>query len=228
MAKDTYATLTEIKGALKKTTDTDDAALLLVLKAATRTIDRFCNRPDGFLADASASARLYAGNGGPILWVDECVEVDTVAVKDSPTETTYTAWNSDDWIAFAGDPKRPDFQPLQKGKPYTAIMASAVGDESLFTSGRYSQLSGFRPSFTEHRGVPTVQVTAKWGYSVLVPDVIREACIVQSARWFRRGLSQWSDTIGSPDFGQLMYRQPLDPALQLMLVKGGFKRAQIG
>ena len=222
-----YATLDDIKTALDKQTTADDAALLLILKAATKAIDNFCNRPDGFVADAAASARLYPGTGGPVLYIDECAEVTLVAVKDSVTATTYTAWAPGDWLAFRGGPDRPDFQPTDRGLPYHAIMVTATGDESYFTSGRYTQMQGFRPTFVGSRGVPTVQVTARWGYADEVPAPIREACIVQAARWFRRGLGQWSDTIGSPDFGQFMYRRAIDPAVQMILVHGRYKRIGI-
>lgn len=222
-----YATLDDVKTALDKQTTADDAALLLILKAASRSIDNFCNRPDGFVADEDASARLYAGSGGPVLLIDECVAISTVAVKDSPTEDAYTDWNPGDWLAFTGDPRFPDFNPLVKGKPYTAIMATATGEESRFAAGRYAHLAGFRPSSMEYRGVPTVQVTARWGHSEAVPDEIREACIIQSARWFRRGLSQWADTVGNMSTGRLFYRKPLDPAVEMILVKGHLKRAAL-
>lgn len=228
MACEVYATLDDVKLQLKKTTTTNDAALLLILEAATKAIDNYCRRPDGFLADAAATARVYAGDGGPVQQIDECVEVTLVAVKNSPTADDYTAWAAGDWLAFSGDPRSPQFQPLAKGKPYTALMVSGTGGESYFTPGAYRQLQGFRPSFEGRRGVPTVQVTAKWGYSVAVPQEIRQACIVQTARWFRRGLSQWADTVGNPAFGQLMYRRAVDPAVALILQHGGHKRAQIG
>ena len=106
-------------------------------------------------------------------------------------------------------------------------MVTATGNESYFTSGRYSQLQGFRPSFTGSRGVPTVQVTARWGYADAVPAAIRQACIVQAARWFRRGQGQWADTVGNPEMGQFLYRRAVDPAVQMILVHGGYKRPTI-
>ena len=76
-----YATLDDIKTAVNKISTSDDAALLLNLAAATKAIDNFCRRPDGFVADAAASARVYTAHGGPILDIDECVEITLVAVK---------------------------------------------------------------------------------------------------------------------------------------------------
>jgi len=125
-----YATLDDAKSQLDKTTTTNDAALLLLLEAATKAIDNYCHRPDGFLADSSASARIYAGNGGPIQRIHECVEITLVEVKDSPTHDDYDSWDPGDWIAFSRDPRAPDFSPLSKGKPYTGVMVSATGGES--------------------------------------------------------------------------------------------------
>ena len=222
MADTDYATLVELKARINKTGSGDDTPLQALLNAAALTIDNFCNRPDGFVADSSASARVYTGSGGAIQRIDECSTVSAVAVKSSATASSYTAWTTDDYIEFGGDPKRPDFQPTVKGKPYTALMIKPGGDYSHFTSGEYSSLQGFKPDFTVTRGVPTVQVTAKWGYASTVPLPIKEATITQAARWYKRGQSAWADTVGNPDLGQLMYRKKLDPDIELMLVSGRF------
>ena len=76
--------------------------------------------------------------------------------------------------------------------------------------------------------VQTVKVTAKWGYAATVPYVVKEAACIQAARWYSRGKSAWSDTVGSPDMGMLMYRQKLDPDVYEMLVDGRLVRPAIG
>ena len=79
-------------------------------QAAERAVNLLLNRPDGFEATAVSTYRYYSGDGGAYLYIDDCIEVEEVAVKESPDDTTYTVWNSTDWQAFAGDPRRPDFQ----------------------------------------------------------------------------------------------------------------------
>ena len=225
---ESYCTVAELRGQIGKTGTSDDAQLQILIDGASEAIDAFCNRPDGFVADTRASARVYTGSGGPWQRIDECVEITLVAVKDSPDSSTYTSWAATDWVAFAGDPERPEFQPTAWGKPYDAIMCTADGDYSTWTSGQYVSRGGFRPSKTVGRGVPTVQVTAKWGYSLGVPPVVKQACLTQAARWYKRGSSAWADTLASPDLGQLMFRKTLDPDVEMMLVSGRYVKPAVG
>jgi len=227
MANTDYATLAELKAQIDKTTAGDDVPLQAILNAAAGSINNYCNRPDGFVADSSASARVYTGSGGPIQEIDECTSVTTVAVKTSATASSYTAWVGTDYIEFAGDYNRPEFQPTVKGKPYTALMIEPGGDYDHFTSGSYTGKAGFRPSYTVTRGVPTVQVTAKWGYATTVPLPIKEATLIQASRWYKRGQSAWADTVGSPDLGQLMYRKQLDPDVKHLLDDGRYVKPTI-
>jgi hypothetical protein len=78
------------------------------------------------------------------------------------------------------------------------------------------------------RGAPTVQVTAKWGYSVSVPPTIEQACLIQAARWYKRALSSFGDTLASPEMGQMFYTKPLDPDVRTLLVDGRMVMPAIG
>lgn len=231
-----YATITELKARIDKEHTDDDTILTAIITGASRAIDNYCNRPDGFVALTSAAARVYGGSGNAIQSIDECVEVTAVAVKDSVTDSTYTAWAASDWIAFSGDPEDPDFN----GLPYTYLMADANGDYSVFTSG---YLGGYAnqdyyfnnansPRYHHNprtaRRQATVQVTAKWGYSVTVPAPIKEACCMQSARWYKRYASAFSDVLASGELGQLFYRQALDPDIGMILVDGRYVKPAVG
>lgn len=229
-----YATVTELKNRLNiDTTDaTRDGVLNALLNAASGAIDGYCNRPDGFVADAVASARYYAGSGTPLQMIDECTQITTVSVKDTATDTSYTDWttpttdfSSDgDWIPFAGSSDDPQFNRL----PYTGIMTDpASGSYDTFTSGKFSTRGGFRPSSGVARNIPTVKVTARWGYADVVPDNVREACIVQAARWYKRGEGSWNDSIATAEFGQMQYRKVLDPDLQAMLMEARLVRPSV-
>lgn len=221
----TYATVSEFRTFTGKTLTTDDTEIGKLLDAAAEAINRYCKRPDGFVADAAASARVYTGSGGPIQRIDECVSVSTVGVKDAPSDTTYTTWAaSTDYLAFGGDPERPDFQPTAKGKPYTGLLIAAGGSYSHFTSGTYSGRAGFKPTVNVSRGVPTVQVTARWGYAEQVPGDIKSACLMQAIRWYKRLQSAMADAVGNPEMGQLFYRRVLDPDIEQILRQGGYRR----
>lgn len=219
-----YCTISELKAAINKTTNTEDAVLTALVSAAENTINDFCNRPDGFVADTVASARIYAGTGDAYLFIDECTEITAVAVKDSPSDSSYTAWAATDWIAFSGDPHRPNFNTV----PYHGLMVSGNGDYSHFTDGRFIGKVGFPPLESYTRNVPTVQVTAKWGYATTVPPEIKQACIMQAAHWYKAEQSAMTDTLANPDLGELIYRKELDPHIAMILVNGRFVRPVAG
>lgn len=202
-----------------------DPIIERTLEAATRSINRACNRPDGFVADAVASARLYTGTGRNYQPIDEFVGTPEVAVKDSMTETTYTAWLPTDWIAYSGDYRWPDFNST----PYTGIMIDgANGNYSTFTSGNWGGRGGWKPVTDYVIGLPTVQVTAQWGFALTVPADIKEACIMQAARWYKRLQSAMSDSLATGELGILAYRQSLDPDIKRLLVEGRYIRPAIG
>src|SRR3972149_2829745 len=115
-------------------------------------------------------------------------------------------------------------------RPRRAASPAPTGDSDHFTGGRFAWRAGFRPDpdSVRQRGTPTVRVTAKWGYAVSVPAQVKEACIIQTARWYKRGQSAWADTVANPDVGQLMYRKELDPDVKFILSDGGFVKPRLG
>lgn len=222
-----YATAAELRTQIEKTGITgaaSDAALGVILEGVSRAIDAYYNRPDGFVAISSATARYYAGQGMPYIFIDDCIEITLVAVKESPTDTTYTSWAATDWTAFSGDPQDPNFNSL----PYTAIMTNPSGDYPLFISGAYSTRAGFRPSTGVTRGVKTVQVTAKWGYAASAPPLIKEVTLILSARLYKKGLSAHMDIVSADQFGQMAFRELSSTELKLMLDGSRYYKPAIG
>ena len=231
-----YATIDEVKTdiGLTDAANVDYDTIERTIKAAEYSINRFCNRPSGFLADTTAAARYYAGRGQPYLLIEECTEITEVAVKDSLTDTTYTAWDTPtsmmagdgDWLPFSYDPRTPDFNSPDQLRPYTWIMVDVNSSYSDFTSGRYVGRHGFRPNIVE-RWVPTVKVTAKWGFATIVPPDIKMATIMTAARWYKRLEGAMSDALASPEFGTLSYIQELDPDVKHILYGGRYVRPPV-
>jgi hypothetical protein len=203
----TYATLSLFKAYLEKTDTADDGMLSQLLGASSTAIDRYCKRPDGFIAVSTASARYYVGSGKAYQMIDECTTVTAVAVKDSIDDTTYTSWASTDYDKAAGSVATPDFNRT----PYTVLFCKPDGDYSTFTSGHMG-----------HIHAPTVSVTATWGYATYCPDEIETACMMQAARWWKRLQGAMADSLASPDMGTLMYLKQLDPDVQQILIGGGY------
>lgn len=219
-----YAIASELRGRINKSSITDDSILTSLIAAAENNINTTCNRPDGFEADTTASARIYSGGGKPYIVIDECVAITLVGAKESSTDSTYTSWVAGDWIAFRGSPKNPNFN----GLPYTAVMVAPGGNQAIFTGGGYGGLRGFRPDSDFSRGVPTVQITAKWGYSVTPPADIKEACLMQAARWYKRFEGAMGDALASGELGMILYRQALDPDIRRILIDGRYLKPVTG
>ena len=219
-----YCTVAELKLAMNKVTNPDDTVLASTITAVSRAIDSACNRPDGFIAelDDYESTRYYPGTGKPYQWIDECVAVDGVWVKDSATdeENEYVAWVvgtlgatlGADVFPASGDPKLPDFVTM----PYTLLVVGPNGDYGLFTKS-----SGGFP-------VPTVKVTARWGYAVSVPAQIKQATIMQAARWYQLVQGALARALASPDMGVMTYPGKLDPDVEFILKAGRFVKPVVG
>jgi len=230
-----YCTLAEVKADidLEDASASATATIGRLIIAAERNINRFCNRPDGFEADAVASARYFPGSGLSYQLIDETVDITTVAVKDSSTDSTYVDWTTPtammagdgDWIPFSGGPAYPRFDDL----PYTGLLIDINGEYSSFTSSITTGLRGFRTlPGVRYTGIPTVKVTAKWGFSVAVPGDITSACIMQVVRWYKRLQSAMADAVGNMEFGELRYTSRIDSAVAHILEDGGYVKPRTG
>ena len=217
-----YATHGELKDRIKKLGTASDHVIDAFLDAAKAFINDYYNRPDGFIALTTATARLYAGSGTTYQRIDDCIAVTALGVKDSATDSTYTSWASSDYILFSGSAKNPNFNKL----PYTGLMIDPNGDYSHFTGSQFTNRRGFRPMSTVSRNVPTVQVTAKWGYSATVPPLIKEITIAMATVWFKQSEGAWADTLSSVELGQLLYQKENNYILG-MLKRGRFKRPNV-
>ena len=217
-----YCTVVELKAAMNKVTNPDDAVLTSTITAVSRAIDSACNRPDGFIAelDGYESTRYYPGTGKAYQWIDECVSVDSVWVKDSATdeENEYVAWVvgvvgatlGADVFPATGDPKRPDFVTT----PYTLLVVGPNGDYSMFTKSIMT---------------PTVKVTARWGYAASVPAQIKEATIMQAARWYKLVQGAMARALASAEVGgPMIYPGQLDPDVKFILISGRFVKPTVG
>jgi hypothetical protein len=217
-----YCTTTELKNAMNKTTAGDDTVLAAIISAVSGSIDSFCNRPDGFVAEASdyESTRYYFGTGKAYQWIDENVDVVGVYVKDSNTdeENEYVTWAvgdigvtlAADVFPASGDPLRPDFVTM----PYTLLVCGPNGDYSIFTKSTIT---------------PTVKVTARWGYAATCPAQIKQATIMQSSRWYKLVQGAMARAMASNEVGGAMtYPGQLDPDVKFILTSGRFIKPVVG
>jgi hypothetical protein len=157
---DPYATVEEYKARIGKSSAGDDEALLEILKAISRLIDRECGRFFG--QDAAVVVRLYDGNGQSRLYIDDVVTTTALVVKvdldgdydfDGADETLTVGTHF--WLGPANADKGPEAMPFR----YLEIVPNN-GWLSLWP--------------TQARAV---QITAKFGWPA-VPGAIREATVM--------------------------------------------------
>jgi len=206
-----YATTDQLRIRIQQlTTPTADELTMMeeILEAASRSIDRMCNRS---FEIAPLEAKYFTARGEQYLRIPECTEISEVAVKASKTATTYTTWTTPttpmagdgDWIPCAGSPDNPVFGQI----PYTLIILDPNGSYSYFIDGD---------------GAPVVMVTARWGSSASVPADIREACLMQAAIWFKQFQGAMSVELGTANLGQILYRRNLSSGVKQILIDGGW------
>jgi hypothetical protein len=224
------ATNIELKARIQKSDAVDDTTLTALIACAERAINRYCNRPDGFLV-GTAALRYFTGTGEPVQPIDECAAITLVEVKDSYSDTAYVAWatpttylaGDGDWIPFRGDSRDPIFDT-----PFTGLMCDPNGDYALFISGARGGRTVGRHTGVTHSGVPTVRVTAQWGYAVTAPADIKEACLFQAAIIFKRFQGSGATILATPELGQLEMYSKLDPFVEQVLRLGRYIRPVVG
>jgi hypothetical protein len=185
-----YATLAQLKASLAITDTTDDTQLEAAISAVSRNIDDLTGRffySDG--TTTTAAVRYYTPNAPKQLFTDDIVSVSEVAEDTSATRTYSTVWASGDYA----------YEPINNprlAKPYTQLIAF----------GNYTFPVG---------QVQAIRVSGIFGWSA-VPEVVRQACLIQSSRIFNRNASPFG-IAGSPDLGTVRLSARLDPDVQVML-----------
>lgn len=191
-----YASLSELKLALRIDDTNDDTLLTLALNAADSLIDAHCDRT--FVAEVSASARSFTPSGGRVD-VDDFYTTDGLIVAVGGNLIPAYVEN-----VSAGYRVGPDNAP-EYGEPYTFI---EYDYGAALTWGWWV--------WSRHN---RVSVTAKWGYAENVPQAVKQAALLQASRLFSRRNSPYG-IAGSPDMGsELRLLAKVDPDVAVMLGK---------
>lgn len=179
-----YATLNEVKAALRINDAVDDALLEMAVESASRLIDGYASR--AFYSIGTAT-RYFVAQDQYLAEIDD-LQSSTVTIKTSGNaDGVYdTTWLSDDY----------QLEPLNGvvdgiSWPYTRIRA--IGDYWWPISG----------------GEALIEVTGVWGWSA-VPIAIKQACIIQASRIFKR-LDSPLGVAGFGDMGAIRVTRDLDP-----------------
>lgn len=192
-----YCSAAELKAQLRVTDTDDDTALGFAITAASRAIDHACNRQFG--QASPAAVRIYR-------WDGQCVEGRTAVQIDDLMSTTNLA------VALDLNQDGTWEQTVTNGTDFDLYPWNAAGDTVPWTHIVFRQDASVRPA-----GYPReLSVTGLWGWSA-VPTVVKQACLVQAARFFVRRDSPYGVS-GSPEAGsELRLLERLDPDVAMML-----------
>jgi hypothetical protein len=209
-----YCTLTEAKDMLPDGSwgTSYDVLLGTVVTRASRAIDAFLGRKPGAFYVTTDTTCYFDGSGHAELWIDELAAAPTsVSMAESGmvdgsggTGGIYTLIGASDYWCW------PD-NAVERGTPYLRLDLDVV-------NGNYSQWYAFR------RGV---KIVGRFGFSTAVPDEVKQAAVIQTVRWFKRGQQAFSDVSGVSDLGQLQYVQRLDPDIAAILSVPKFQRLTV-
>lgn len=185
-----YATLSDIKAALRVTDTVDDSLLTSLIDSASRRIDNRCGRR--FYADAAATARTYSAEHTGVVMVDDISTTTGLLIKvdddgDGTFETT---------LAVGTDVQLEPVNAIARDLPISVLRGT----------GRSFPISS--------TGKTLVQVTAKWGWPS-VPAPITEAARLLVLRQFRRFDSPLG-VAGFGDLGAIMVRN-IDPDIEALI-----------
>lgn len=178
-----YATLAEVKAALRISDNLDDTLLEMAIESASRLMDSYTARS---FYNAGTAVRYFTADNDFLTNIDDAVTITEIATDASADGSYDTIWQAGDY----------QLEPLN-GRvdglvvPYNAIRA--VGDYTFPIWG----------------GEGLVKVTATWGWSA-IPIAIKQATIIQSSRIFKR-LDSPLGVLSSPDLGFIRLGARIDP-----------------
>jgi len=185
-----YATLSQVKAALRITDQIDDSLLNPALESASRWVDGWCDRS---FEKAAAGTATYIPTG----------RMDDLAVDDL-TAVTSIAIDEDLDGSFSTILRPIDFQLMP-------VNARSGGLAYPYTRIRPLE-EGYWPTAD---GRATVRIVGMFGWPD-VPGAVREATILQTSRLYTR-LSSPAGVVSFGDMGAVRVSRFADPDVELLL-----------
>ena len=185
-----YASLADVKAALRITDSIDDSLLETAVESASRLVDGFAGR--NFYPNGTAT-RFFTPEDTILCEVDDLISLTSLVVAADLDGVFDQTWNSTDY----------QLEPLNgradglTGWPVTRIRA--VGDYVFGTN----------------IGEASVRVTGTWGWSA-APVAIKQDTIIQASRIFKR-LDSPLGVLSAPDLGYIRVGTRLDPDVQQLV-----------
>jgi hypothetical protein len=189
---DGYATLAQVKAALRITDNIDDSLLELNIEAASREIENYCERK----FTKVTATRVYIPQDSFTAQIDDLVSLTTLKTS-STGETFDTTWG-------AGDFQLEPLNGIAGGMdhPYTRIRA--IG----------SYLFPLWDPVNVNAHEATIQVTGVFGWNA-VPTAITQATVLYAMRIYKR-LDSPLGSMGMGDMG-IIHVRSIDPDIASLL-----------
>ena len=191
---DGYATLSDVKAALRITDNVDDSLLEISIEAASREIDGWCER----VFTSSTATRIYRPTDVFTVDVDDLQSITTLKTDSDGSGVFDVTWESTDY----------QLNPLNGlaggiSTPYTQVRA--IG-QYLFPIYEPRNVNSNEAS---------IQITGVWGWAS-IPTAVKQACIILSMRQFKR----YDSPTGVMGFGDLgvMRVGRVDPDVEKLLM----------
>ena len=191
---DGYATLSDVKAALRLTDNFDDSLLEISIEAASREIDGWCER----VFTSSTATRIYRPTDVFSVDVDDLQSITTLKTDSDGSGVFDVTWETTDY----------QLNPLNGiaggiTTPYTQVRA--IG-EYLFPIYEPRNVNANEAS---------IQITGVWGWPS-IPTAVKQACIILSMRQFKR----YDSPTGVMGFGDLgvMRVGRVDPDVEKLLM----------
>lgn len=190
-----YASLSDLKSAIRITDADSDTLLQVALDAATSAIDEHCNRT--FATSGTVTTRYFEPQNG-IVTIDDIYDATGLVVTAGGTVIPVAVPN-----VSAGYTLIPE-NAAALGEPYTGLYY------------RSFPLNVWPLIFAVQRASVAL-ATNKWGYAAAIPSAVEMACLLQASRWFARRNSPYG-IAGSPEMGsEVRLLAKLDPDVAVLL-----------
>jgi len=191
---DGYATLSDVKAALRITDNVDDSLLEISIEAASREIDGWCER----VFTSSTATRIYRPTDVFSVDVDDLQSITTLKTDSDGDGVFDVTWETTDY----------QLNPLNGiaggiSTPYTQVRATG---EYLFPIYEPRNVNANEAS---------IQINGVWGWAS-IPTAVKQACIILSMRQFKR----YDSPTGVMGFGDLgvMRVGRVDPDVEKLLM----------
>jgi hypothetical protein len=189
-----YCTLAEFRNLVGVNDGDDDEVLERLITSVSRLIDQVCHTRFYTASEIRYFTTEFPG------WcaIDDCTGVTTLKTDEDGDGVYETTWLATDYVL------EPANAALD-GVPYEVIYPTPNGQ---YTFPKY------------RRGV---QVTGTFGFSAAAPGPVKEACILQVNRLWKRKDSPFG-IAGTGALGQVVTISKLDPDVMLLIDRAPYNR----